>query len=109
VVELRVTLVTLPEVTVPTPLSMAQVGAGAGVLANVQLQVTSVGLSSTTDGGEAENVAMIGATGAEVVVIVVSAVSLPASFVHVRTKVVSADTSMVVIAPFEMPPTPPLI
>src|SRR4051812_45311251 len=59
----RVTLVIAPEVTGPTLRLMEHVGAGTGVLLYDQVQVTSVGLPTTTAAGFAENEASTGATG----------------------------------------------
>ncbi len=101
----RVTVVAIPGVTAPTPLSIEHVGAGIGALPYVQLQVTLVGLPVTTALGLTENEPITGRTGWTTVTVTVL-VDSPASLVQRRVKVVSAVSVRVDCAPSETAPTP---
>src|SRR4051812_44649110 len=101
----RVMLVVAPEETVPTFRLMEHAGAGTGVLLYDQVQVTSVGRSTTTEVGFAENEASTGATGWTTVTRA-SFVDSPAELEQRKVKVVSAVSVTLDCNPPVTGPTP---
>ncbi|HUL59040.1 MAG TPA: hypothetical protein VLU43_07195, partial [Anaeromyxobacteraceae bacterium] len=93
----------------PTPRSTEQVGVGLGTPVKVQVQVTSVEAPAVTDDGEAETVAITGATGggtAVPAVTVVVAESVPAVLEQVSVKTVPAESVTDLVSPLDSAPTP---
>jgi len=99
----RLTLLTAPFATGPTPGSMVHVGAGTGAFEYVQVKVTFVGVPIATDDGLATNAASAGAT---VTGRVSSTASSPAALPHVSLNTVSAARLTLVTAPLATGPTP---
>jgi hypothetical protein len=91
---------------VPTPLSIEQVGVGDGVFAYVHVNVMFVATPCVTVVGVAEKLAMLGAAGGCVPVIVTLRVELPTEFVQVSVNVVVPLSVTIDWPPFVTGPTP---